>query len=308
MLNITLQQMKNALEVYRAGSISQAAKNLFMNQPNLSKSIHDLERELGITLFIRTPKGILISKEGALFMEYAQAVFQKLEELELLLTKQKQTEVSFNISIPRASYITYAFTQFVSTIPDISQMKINYRETNHSEAIENLLSHDFDLGIVRYSQPFDTELEQLRSRTDLICRKIWTSAYVLIFSSHHPLAHASEIHLADLAEYTELIHGDETPVQTASEHDASRQIALYERGSQFDFLHNVPTTYMWVSPVPQEILTQHELVQRTCCDSQAAFCDVLITRKNYHFTSFSRSFLSILEQTRDEIAAQPLPN
>ena len=62
MLNISLTQMKYALEVYRAGSISQAAKNLYMNQPNLSKAIKELESALGITIFVRTPKCVMLSK------------------------------------------------------------------------------------------------------------------------------------------------------------------------------------------------------------------------------------------------------
>lgn len=300
MLNITLQQMKYALEIYRAGSISKAAKNLYMNQPNLSKSIKDLEQELGITLFTRTPKGILISREGALFMEYAEAVFQKLEELEAALDHHRQTDISFNISIPRASYITHAFTRFVSQIQDTSLLKINYRETNNSEAIDNLLTQNFDLGIVRYTCPCESELQQLQSRTDLVSRKIREAEYVLIFSRRHPLADCPKIHLSDLKDYTELIHGDETPVQIAVGSTASKQISLYERGSQFDFLRNVPTTYMWVSPVPSEILTQNELVQRRCCDSHAAFCDLLVARSGYQFTSFSNRFLVSLEQVIQE--------
>lgn len=303
MLNITLHQMKYALEVYRAGSISQAAKNLYMNQPNLSKAIKELEQELGITLFVRTPKGILISEEGTMFLEYAESIFQKLDELETVLADRKHNNISFHISIPRASYISHAFTTFVNNFKDTSQIKINYRETNNAEAIDNLLHHGFDLGIVRYTQPYGTHLQQLQSRTDLFCRTIWESEYVLIFSRHHPLATSERIQLADLHDYTELIHGDETPVQISPGSAASKQIALYERGSQFDFLRNVPTTYMWVSPIPAEILTQNELVQRRCCDSHAAFCDMLVTRADYQFTPFSQSFLATLEQIRKETAA-----
>lgn len=303
MLNITLHQMKYALEVYRAGSISQAAKNLYMNQPNLSKAIKELEQELGITLFVRTPKGILISEEGTMFLEYAESIFQKLDELETVLADRKHNNISFHISIPRASYISHAFTTFVNNFKDTSQIKINYRETNNAEAIDNLLHHGFDLGIVRYTQPYETHLQQLQSRTDLFCRTIWESEYVLIFSRHHPLATSERIQLADLHDYTELIHGDETPVQISPGSAASKQIALYERGSQFDFLRNVPTTYMWVSPIPAEILTQNELVQRRCCDSHAAFCDMLVTRADYQFTPFSQSFLATLEQIRKETAA-----
>lgn len=301
MLDITLQQMKYALEVYRVGSISQAAKNLYMNQPNLSKSIKNLEQELGITLFTRTPKGILISREGALFIEYAEAVFQKLDEMEAALTQHSQNGVSFNISIPRASYITHAFTRFVNHFQDVSEIQINYRETNTSDAIENLLFHGFDLGIIRYVHSYEKELLQLQSRKDLSCRKIWESEYVLILSRRHPLASADTIRLADLQAYTELIHGDETPVQNAADNAPARQIALYERGSQFDFLRNVPTTYMWVSPVPSEILTPYELVQKKCCDSHALFCDMLITRADDHLSAFAKSFLTTLKQVRDEL-------
>lgn len=301
MLDITLQQMKYALEVYRVGSISQAAKNLYMNQPNLSKSIKALEQELGITLFTRTPKGILISREGALFIEYAEAVFQKLDEMETALTQHSQNGVSFNISIPRASYITHAFTKFVNHFQDASQIQINYRETNTADAIDNLLFHGFDLGIIRYVHSYEKELLQLQSRKDLSCQKIWESEYVLILSRHHPLACADTICLSDLQEYTELIHGDETPVQNLQDNASSRQIALYERGSQFDFLRNVPTTYMWVSPVPSEFLTQNELVQKKCSDSHALFCDMLITRADYQLSAFAKSFLTMLKQVRDEL-------
>ena len=57
MLDISLLQMKYVMEINKAGSISQAAKNLYMNQPNLSKAIRELEESIGITIFVRTPKG-----------------------------------------------------------------------------------------------------------------------------------------------------------------------------------------------------------------------------------------------------------
>lgn len=303
MLNITLRQMKYAMEVCRAGSISQAAKNLYMNQPNLSKAIKDLEQELGITLFTRTPKGILLSREAALFMEYAESIFQKLDEMEAALCTHYSNTLSFNISIPRASYISHAFTQFMKNTPSAAQMAINYHETNAADALENLLTYNFDLGIVRYTPPFETEIQQLRSRTDITSKIIWQSEYVLIFSKKHPLASYEKIHLADLHPYTELIHGDEAPVQVLPGEPASRQISLYERGSQFDFLRNVPTTYMWVSPIPSDILTQNELVQKKCLDSHTVFCDLLITLAGHPLSTFSKNFISTLEQVRDDIVS-----
>ena len=61
---MTLQQLKYVIEVAKAKSISEAAKKLFISQPSLTNAIKELEKEMNITIFLRTNKGILISKEG----------------------------------------------------------------------------------------------------------------------------------------------------------------------------------------------------------------------------------------------------
>ena len=301
MLDISLLQMKYAMEVYKAGSISQAAKNLYMNQPNLSKAIKELELALGIVIFIRTPKGVILSKEGALFLEYAESILQKLEELEDRLKDRENNNVSFNISLPRATYITYAFTQFFNAIQGSSEITINYRETNNEEAVDNLLYHGFDLGVVRYIQPYDTDFQHSLLRKNLMSREIWEAEYVLLLSKNHPLAQEAYIRAEDLNNYTELVHGDEDSNKINPNSDRTKRIYLYERGSQFDLLRNVPTTYMWVSPIPAAILEKNELVQKKCSDNHVHFHDVLITRADYQFTQFASQFFTTLQQIRDEL-------
>ena len=301
MLEISLLQMKYAMEVYKAGSISQAAKNLYMNQPNLSKSVKELEQALGIVIFVRSPKGVLLSEEGALFLEYAESILQKLNELEDRLKNRKNNNVSFNISIPRATYITYAFTRFINEIPSSSEIKINYRETNSEEAIDNLLYNGFDLGIVRYTQPYESDFLQSLTRKSLISRDLWEAEYVLLMSRNHPLAHTDDIKLEDLNEYTELVHGDENSDRINPCNDRTKQISLYERGSQFDLLRDVPTTYMWVSPIPSPVLEQNGLIQKKCCNNHVHFRDVLITRSDYQFSQFASLFLTTLQQIREEL-------
>lgn len=60
---------KYSVEVEKTRSITQAADNLYMAQPNLSKAIRELEDTLGITIFERTPKGVVPTKKGAEFFE-----------------------------------------------------------------------------------------------------------------------------------------------------------------------------------------------------------------------------------------------
>ncbi len=301
MLNINLNQMKYALEVYKAGSISQAAKNLYMNQPNLSKAIKELESAIGFTIFVRTPKGVMLSEEGKLFLDYADTIFKQLEDLEDKLTQRKRNNASLHISLPRATYITYAFTEFIKGIQSTPEIQINYRETNNAEAVENILYHGFDLGIIRYTQPYELDFEQSLVRKNLKSTKIWESEYWLLMSENHPLANKEEILLADLEKYTELVHGDENYNKTNPHGDINKRIYLYERGSQFDLLRSVAETYMWVSPLPAYILKNNNLIQRKCSDNDICFKDVLVCRANYQFTTFASQFIETLMHVKDDI-------
>lgn len=302
MLDISLLQMKYVMEIYKAGSISKAAKNLYMNQPNLSRAVKELEKSLGTAIFIRTPKGIILSKEGKILLEYSKSIFHKLEELEEQLKDQKENNVSFNISIPRATYITYAFTKFIQEIHSTSEIKINYSETNNIEAVDNILYNGFELGIIRYTQPYEMDMEQSLKKQNLAFKEIWESEYVLLMSKNHPLAEKEEISSADLDEYTELVHGDEDFNKMNPHGNRHKKIYLYERGSQFDLLRNVPTTYMWVSPIPQYILEHNDLVQKRCLNNNISFRDLLVYRADYQFSPFASRFISVLQQVKEETA------
>ena len=74
---MTLQQLKYVTTIANIGSISEAAKRLFVSQPSLTKAIKELEKEMGITIFDRTNKGITVSKEGERFLGYARQVLEQ---------------------------------------------------------------------------------------------------------------------------------------------------------------------------------------------------------------------------------------
>jgi DNA-binding transcriptional LysR family regulator len=301
--------MKYAVEIAKTGSISHAARNLYMNQPNLSKSIKELENALNITLFLRTPKGVIPTEEAEPFLECANEILQKLDALETQIRDRKENHASFNISIPRATYITHAFTTFVQGIADTREIKLNYNETNTMETIDNLLYHHFDLGIIRYPVPCESEFQAMLTRNGLVWEEIWEFDYLLLMSEKNPLVARESICLSDLEEYTELSHGDlYVPFIPRHEYDQltpsgskARRIYLYERGSQFDLLRDVPSTYMWVSPLPPELLPEHGLVQLPCREPITRYKDVLIYRSDYVFSPYATRFVATLRQTKEKI-------
>ena len=74
---MTLQQLKYFIEIVNCGSINKAAESLFISQPSLSNAVKDLEAEVGVELFTRTPKGITLTMDGVEFLGYARQVVEQ---------------------------------------------------------------------------------------------------------------------------------------------------------------------------------------------------------------------------------------
>ena len=79
---MTLQQLRYITTVADTGTITEAAKKLYISQPSLTNAIHELEKEMGLTIFNRTNKGIFISREGEEFLGYARQVLEQTTILE----------------------------------------------------------------------------------------------------------------------------------------------------------------------------------------------------------------------------------
>ena len=97
-------QFKYAIEVERTGSISQAAENLYMAQPNLSKAIRELEEGLGFPVFERTSRGVVPTRRGVEFLKLARGVLLQVEQMEALRDDQSGNVQRLSLSMPRDVY------------------------------------------------------------------------------------------------------------------------------------------------------------------------------------------------------------
>lgn len=102
---MNIQYLKYAVEVARIGSISRAAEELYIAQPNLSRAIKELEKDLGITIFDRNSKGMTLTHDGERLIEYGKAILRQINEVENAFKGQENEKKSFSISVPRAQVI-----------------------------------------------------------------------------------------------------------------------------------------------------------------------------------------------------------
>lgn len=303
---MNLLHLKYAVEVEKTGSITQAAENLFMGQPNLSKAIKELEASLGMLIFKRTSKGVVATPKGAEFLEKARAILSQMDALEAQYRPDQEDRVGLSVCIPRASYIAYAFANFVKRLDSGKSIDINFRETSSVETVHSVARGEFDIGIVRYSMQYEKYFMNLLVEKNLQYETICSFEKVVLLNHSHPLAGQETVTEQDLVPYIEIAHGDHAvPYLSFSEMKEEepplgvRTIRIYERGSQFCLLKRVPDTYMWVSPLPDEVLDRHGLVQRRCIGANRAHRDLLVYQKDRRLSAYEKGFLLEVASVRD---------
>lgn len=303
---------KYAVEIERTRSITQAADNLFMAQPNLSKAIKELEDTIGISIFKRTSRGVVPTKKGAEFLAYAKNILTQIDKMESLRIPDNPDRQSFSISIPRGSYIADAFTKFVAELDHSKEIDINVQETNSMQTIMNIIEHKFHLGVIRYQTVYENYFLDYLTEKKLSHDFIWEFECLALMSKKHHLAAAETVLYSELCDSVKIMHGDMmvpylpvTEIEKPSEETYKRKrIYVYERGSQFDMLTHIPTTYMWVSPIPEELLKRYKLVQRKCQINNNRFKDLLVYPKDYKFSELDKKFIDKLYTSKNEVASK----
>lgn len=304
---MNILHLKYAVEVAKIGSLSRAAESLYINQPNLSRAIRELEGSIGVTLFERSAKGMTPTREGREFLRYAEKVLAEIDEIENFYKKSASSRQRFSISAPRASYIGEAFVRFSRSLT-ASPAEIFYKETSAMEAIQNILKADFTLGIIRYAARYDRYFRELLDEKGLAHELITAYRYRVVMSREHPLARKDAVAFDDLTPYIEIAHADpnvpSAPLSGARKEELpdniSRRIFVYERASQFRLLSENHETFMWVSPVPQVLLEQHGLIEKPCPENTTQYKDVLIYRKDYRLSELDNAFITALCDVKRE--------
>jgi DNA-binding transcriptional LysR family regulator len=298
--------MKYALEVARLGSLNKAAESLMVAQPNISRSIKELEGDLGIKIFNRTSRGMVLTPDGEEFVDYANDILRRIDKMEQAYRDGSHKKRKFSVSVPRACYISAAFAEFSKGIGD-ADVEVYYKETNSKKTISKLLANEYKLGIIRYAESYDKYYKSMLEEKGLEAEMIAEFSYVLIMSKDSPLAKKERITYEDLSPYIEIAHADPyVPSISMSKvfreelpDNIGKRIFVFERASQFDLLSENPNTFMWVSPASQQLLDRYGLVHRVCEGNKRIYKDVLIYHKGYKMTKLDKQFISALHEAKN---------
>ncbi|MED9895710.1 MAG: LysR family transcriptional regulator [Collinsella sp.] len=195
-----LQQLRYVVKVAECGSITEASRRLFVSQPSVTASIRDLENEMGVHIFERTNKGVIVSDEGETFLGYARQV---LDQADLLEGKYKGTSEQvphFSVSCQHYSFAVNAFVDVIREF-DAARYDFTLREEQTHEIIEDVAHMKSELGILYLSEHNREVIERMLAANELVFEGLFCATPHVFVCSDHPLAGRSSVTLGDLEDY-----------------------------------------------------------------------------------------------------------
>ncbi len=238
---MTLQQLRYIIEIAQSGSISLAAQRLFITQPSLSKSVADLEKEMGITIFYRGSRGVMLSPDGVKFLAYARQVVEQADLLEQQYKFGTPVRRVFALSAQHYAVVASAFIDLVREYRE-DQYEFTLRESRTYDIIEDVRTQRSELGILFLSHFNREVLLRIIRDAELEFVPLFTARPHIFVSTDHPLARRSSVTLDELRSYPRLVYEQglhnsfyfsEEPHSTA---ESPKNIVVTDRATLFNLL------------------------------------------------------------------------
>jgi DNA-binding transcriptional LysR family regulator len=200
---VTLQQLKYVIEIVLCGSINEAARRLYLSQPSLSKAVKELEKEVGINIFLRTSKGITLSTDGAEFLGYARQVVEQAELLERRYFSAAPSRQLFSVSTQHYAFAVNAFVEMIKKHGAL-EYQFTLRETRTYEIIEDVKNLRSEIGILYMSSFNEKVMMQMMKEEGLDFHPLFEAKPHIFVSAQNPLASKSVVTLEELEDYPRL--------------------------------------------------------------------------------------------------------
>ena len=184
---MTIQQMKYFMAIVYAGSISEAAKQLYVAQSSVSASMHELEEEFGFEIFTRGSRGVTLTRKGESLAIDVRNVLEKLDALDSKYKDHPTQEHSFTIATQHHLPGIDAFCQFIHESQDRSY-SFSYLEMRTTEVLNAVSNGMADIGIMFLTSASKEMMIQRLRRLGLVFNHIAYHPVHIYLHESHPLA------------------------------------------------------------------------------------------------------------------------
>lgn len=197
---MTIQQLKYTITIANQGSFNKASEVLYISQPSLTESIKELEKELNITIFYRSGKGVTLTNEGVEFLAYARELYGQFENVLERYGENESRKKIFSVSTQHYTFAVKSFVELVKKL-DTSEFEFAIREEQTQKIIDDVINMNSEIGIL-YVSSFNMPVigKLLRQNHLEFHELISCEAYVYLWKGH-PLADNERISFDELKDY-----------------------------------------------------------------------------------------------------------
>ena len=297
---MNLQYLRYALEISRTGSISKAAENLSVAQPNLSRAVKELETSLGISIFERTRTGMTVTPEGEKLLSAGDRILRQVGELETMFDGESRIRESISISAPPAAYLSHAFSSFCTALPKESLLEAHFSEQELGNTLEAVTRGTAKLGIIRIPLHFEKYYTDKLTEKELIWETVADFSPVYLAGLGSPLTSWETVSIKNLEGLSPVKSPESLPADDngalSSEPFLPKEITVADCATAYVLLADDPSLYITAPPMPAPRAAQYGLIQRPA-HKATPYRDLLIRRKDYRLTPIDEAFLRALRST-----------
>ena len=238
---MTLQQLKYADAVAECGSLSEAARQVFVTQPTLTESIRALEEELRVAIFTRSSRGVTVTREGEEFLATARQILDDAARIQEKYTGKAVRRPQFAVSCQHYAFATDAFMEVVKANAAESY-DFTLRETVTSEIIDDVARHRSEIGILYLSKRNERAILKILRKEELAFEELFAAKPHVFLGKGHPLAKKKIIkpHELDAYPYLTYEQGVENALYFAEEImpaiDRRKNIRVRDRATMTNLL------------------------------------------------------------------------
>ena len=184
---MTLQQLRYVDQVASVGSISEAARKLFVSQPTLTEAVRTLEEELRIAIFNRSVKGVSVTREGEEFLASARQILDDTARIQEKYTGKAVRRPQFAVSCQHYAFAVEAFMEVVREC-GAESYDFTLRETVTSEIIDDVARLRSEIGVMYLSRRNERALTKILKKEELSFEELFVSRPHVFLGKRHPLA------------------------------------------------------------------------------------------------------------------------
>lgn len=301
------KNLKYFVGVAQYGSINQAAKAMYISQPQLSHIIKSIEEEVGFDLFQRTNQGSRLTKNGESFLAHCKVILNEMESLDHFISQTHRQGSRLVVSMTRFSHTAVCFNDVCARHQDQENLFLRLRETSTSDVIDDVTNGYSEIGVIHFSvHETDTMQRNFENRRLSFTSIAKFRPYVFLSANHELLRGktVSELDINDLlsygfvryiGQYEDFFYHIATEHGLVDLNDSAKIIYVNDRMEQIRLLSATNFYTIGIAKFPyQGSLYNVANIPLKNCSEHLRFG--IITKENKKFTEIEKEFIAEVRQ------------